>query len=71
MINQETVDKINSEFDFINLKRYEYSMKKLLNKHESGVSDSMISTALCIPEKKVLELYESAVANLRKIMKVE
>lgn len=68
---QEALDqrkKIETDPDFIALKRFGYSLAVLVERHPEGVPDKMIAQALLISEAEVEELYEKAVASLRALV---
>lgn len=68
---QEAKLRISDEDDFILLKRFDYSLKNLLNRHPSGVPDRVIAAALMITEDDVEDIYQDIVLKLRHTMKVE
>ncbi len=61
---------LDTEPDFIGLKRFDFSLKKLLEEHPDGCSDKMIAQALLIPETEVEGLYQKVVDRLRVLMRV-
>ncbi len=62
---------IRTDKDFIALKRYEYSLTRLLTKYPEACPDHVIAGALKIDEKEVQVEYERIVAKLRGLMGVE
>lgn len=66
----EAKKKVETEPDFIALKRFDFSLEKLLERYPEGCPDRIIANALMIAEAEVEELYEKAVAKLRIIMGV-
>lgn len=62
--------RVAEDPDFIALKRFDFSMKKLLERYPEGCPDKVIAQALCIAEVEVEELYQKAVIQLRMIMGV-
>jgi hypothetical protein len=56
--------------DFIALRRFDFSLVKLMASYPEGCPDKTIAAALLIPEEEVEELYQKAVARLRMIMGV-
>jgi hypothetical protein len=57
--------KITTDPDYICLPKYENSLKIFLSTHPNGTSDSMICKALCISQKELDELYQSAILKLK------
>jgi hypothetical protein len=70
MTLQEIKRKIAEDPDFVNIKRFDYSLEKLLERYPDGAPNRVIAHALCIAEDEVEELYRQAVAHLREIMGV-
>lgn len=66
----EQQQRLASEPDFIALKRFDFSLVKLLERYPDGAPDKVIAAALLISEPEVEELYQQAVAQLRIIMGV-
>ena len=60
-----------SDSDFVYLKRFDFSMTKLAERHPAGVPDRVIAAGLMITEDDVRDLYEDIVLKLRRTMKVE
>jgi hypothetical protein len=71
MSTSEIRKKIESEPDFVNLKRYDFSLEKLLDKFPDGVPNKMIAQALLMTEEEVEKIYQQVVLKLRKEMKVD
>ena len=71
MEKTDAKDRINEEEDFVNLKRFSYSLKKLMERYPEGVPDKYIAQALDVAENEVPALYEEVVAKLRTLMNVE
>lgn len=63
-------DKLQDDEDYINLKRFNFSLKETLKRYPEGVPDHLIAQALGIEEEDVSELYEEVVLHLRDLMKV-
>jgi len=56
--------------DFVSLKRFDYSIKKALERYPDGLPSHLIAQALGIKEEEIEELYQQAVLKLREILKV-
>ena len=63
--------RIDNDSDFIALKRYNYSMKELIQKYPEGVPERVIAAALAMTEDSVSEMYEKVVIKLRHMLDVE
>ena len=62
--------RLVSDPDFIAIKRYDYSLKKLLAAFPNGAPERIIAQALGIKEPEVAGLYRAAVLKLRDAMHV-
>ena len=63
--------RIQTEPDFINLKRFEYSLENVLERYPEGAPPRLIAQALLMTEEEVEELYQRTVLKLRDVMKVD
>lgn len=59
---------VDSDPDFVNNRRYGYSMKKLLEAHPEGLTNRLIAQALGITEAELASTYEEIVRKLRIAM---
>ncbi len=64
-------DKLHTNEDFVYLKRFDYSIKKALERYPDGVPEHLIAQALGLEKEDVDELYQEVIEKLREIMKVE
>jgi len=71
MNNDEIRSRIDGDPDFVNLKRFDYSLAKLLERYPEGCPDRVIAHALLVSEEEVEELYDIAVERLRELMGVK
>jgi hypothetical protein len=62
--------RLRTEPDFIGMKRFDYSLAKLLERYPEGCPDKIIAQALLVSEPEVEEMYQKAIARLRIIMGV-
>ncbi len=62
--------QIETDPDYIYMKRFEFSLKKLIERYPEGCPDKVIAQALLISEPEVEELYQKAITRLRMIMGV-
>jgi hypothetical protein len=68
--------KIDSDPDFIALKRFDYSLNSLLRRYPDGVPDDeggnkMIAKALMMSEDEVRETYENIIIKLRQDLRAD
>lgn len=57
---------IATDVDFINIKRFDYSLAKLCDKYPEGCEDHIIASALGMPETDVDKRYNELIALIRK-----
>jgi hypothetical protein len=60
---------INESPDFVCLKRFDYSLKKLLARYPEGAPDKVIAQALMIPEEYLPVLWNDIIVRLRTKIK--
>lgn len=63
--------RVNEEPDFINSKRYDYSLRKYKDKNEKEAPDNIIAYFLCMTPQEVTDTYNSAVEKARRFMKLD
>jgi helix-turn-helix protein len=56
---------IEEKEDFVYSKRFEYSLKKVMERYPDGCPDRIIAAVLLITEDEVQEIYETVVNKLR------
>ena len=71
MKGNEARERIAVEPDFIFLKRFDYSLAALVDKHPGGVSDRVIAAALMVTEDDVQDIYENIIIKIRDILKID
>jgi DNA-binding NarL/FixJ family response regulator len=57
---------IREDVDFVCLKRYDFSLKRVLERFPDGASDRIIAQALGITEAEVQEAYGRIIQKLKK-----
>ncbi len=57
--------KLETDPDFINLKRFDFSLKKLCEKYPNGAPDRIISQALGRSEAEINQRYQQALEKLK------
>lgn len=65
MTTDEVLRKINSDPDFVYLKRFDYSLAKVLERFPEGAPDHTIAKALMMTPEDVEATYQRIVAKLR------
>ena len=68
---EEIKFRVENDADFIAIKRFEYSIEKLMERYPDGVPQRIIAQALATTEQNVEKLYQRAIGKLRQAMKVE
>lgn len=63
-------DRILKEPDFVNLKRFDFSLEKTMERYPDGAPTRVIAQALLMSEEEVLDLLEAVVLKLRDTLKV-
>lgn len=71
MKGSEAKSRVADELDFVYLKRFDFSLANLVERHPTGVPDRIIAAALMVTEDDVRDMYEEIVLKLRRTMKVE
>ena len=64
-ISQNIKNKIEEDPDFILLKRFDYSLKRFLEKHQNGTTDKIISQALGITPEELKTKYTEILSKLK------
>lgn len=70
MDDEEVKKRIEKEDDFCNLKRFNFSIREVLERYPEGAPDRLIAAGLCMSEQEVEALYQSAVQKLKAVLKV-
>lgn len=68
---EEVKLRLETEPDFVNLKRYGYSLERVMDRYPDGVPDRLVAQALCMSEEEVEEFYEEVVLKLREKIRGE
>ena len=61
---------VDNREDFVNLRRFGFSLARALERYRDAVPDRVIALALMIPEGDVERLYQEIVVKLRRLMGV-
>ena len=70
MITDELKEKIHNDPDFINSKKYRYSIDRYLKKIPVS-PDYMVAHLLGMSEVEVKTVFDGAVLKIRQFMKIE
>jgi len=70
-MNQDIKMLIESDENYIGLKRFDYNINKALERYPSGAPNHIISGALMIPEDQIDFVYNGIVEKLRILMGVK
>ena len=65
MTTEEAMQLINSDPDFVYLKRYDYSLAAVMDRYPDGCPDHTIAKALMITPEDVERIYLDIVARLK------
>lgn len=72
MSPDETCRLINEDPDFINSKRFDNSLSKMLERYPDGTAPAkLVAQALMMSEDEVEEIYQGIVSKMRAAMKIE
>ena len=63
----DELQKIQTEEDYISLKRYDFSLEKIIDSYPDGVPSRLIAQSLKMDENIVEEIYNSAIMKLREL----
>lgn len=70
MTSAELKRLVESDPDFIAIRKFGYDINTMLKKYPDGAPSSVIAEALLIDESEVEELYSSIIQKIRKQMRV-
>ena len=71
-MKEDNTERIRYNPDFVNIKRFDYDLKKLLERFsDSGVPDHIIENALGLTQEEADALYKSIVEKLQKALNVK
>lgn len=65
MNSEDLKHRINNDPNFVNIKRFDYSIDKLLERYPEGAPTKIICQALQMTEIEVESLYEKVLEKLR------
>ena len=71
MTTEEAQRQLHSNPDFVNLKRYGYSLEAVAAQFPQGCPDKVIAQAMLITEDDVPAMKEAVMLKLRAAMKVK
>lgn len=62
---------LETDPDFISIRRYGYSLAKLEGRYPDGVPDHVLATALLLTTEEMNSRYHQIVLTLRNLMRIE
>jgi len=71
MTNNEARRLIDTDPDFVFMKRFDYSLDKLMERYPDGAPAKIIAQAMMMTEDEVEELYEAVIVKMRQALRVE
>lgn len=71
MNSNEAKQLIETEPDFVYMKRFDYSLNKLMDRYPDGAPTKIIAQAMMMTEDEVEELYEAVIVKMRQALKVD
>ncbi len=71
MTSNEAKQLIETEPDFVYMKRFDYSLNKLMERYPDGAPTKVIAQAMMMTEDEVEELYEAVIIKMRAALKVD
>ncbi len=71
MTAAEALTKLETDPDWIMIRRFDHSLKKLEAQYPDGCPEHVVAAALGITEEQARERYIQIVEKLQKLMKVE
>jgi hypothetical protein len=67
-LDRITQERLETEPDFILIRRFDYSLKRLVERYPEGAPDRIIAQALGIEEHEVQEIYRGVVLKLKSLL---
>lgn len=71
MTSDEVRTLIETDPDYIFIKRFEFSLEKLMERYPDGAPPKVVAQALMMTEEEVQDVYETVIVKLRQALKVE
>lgn len=71
MTSNEAKQLIDTEPDFVYMKRFDFSLDKLMERYPDGAPTKIIAQAMMMTEDEVEELYQLVIVKMRQALKVE
>ncbi len=69
-MDDEARQKIESAEDYVYLARFQFSMKKLLERYPDGVPNRLIAQGLLLTEDEVEAKFQAVIRKIRRALKV-
>lgn len=71
MTSSEAREALATEPDFIYSKRFEFSLKKLLERYPEGAPTKVIAQSLMLTEDELQDLEQKIITKIRQELRVE
>lgn len=71
MTSNEARELLNTDPDFIYSKRFDFSLKKLLDRYPEGAPTKVVAQALMMTEDELQELEQAIIIKIRQGLQVE
>jgi hypothetical protein len=68
---EEIKNKLESEEDFVNSPKHDYSLSKLERVNPNGVNDRFAASLLAITVEEFQSLFQSTVKKYRQLLKID
>ncbi len=68
---EEVIKRIHEEDDFINIKRFNYSLANAQARFPEGAPNKVIASALLVNEEDVPTIYQAIIQKLRTLLKID
>lgn len=68
MTQEQMRNLIDNDSDWIAVKRFDFSLRKLLDRYPDGVPNRVIAQALQMSEENIEEMYQKLLVKLRNKM---
>lgn len=68
MTSDEAKQLIEEDTDFVYMKRFNFSLARVIERYPDGAPDRVVAQALFLTEDEVGEIYQQIVLKLRTLM---
>lgn len=71
MKSNEARERLATDPDFVCCKRFDYSLRKVLERYPEGAPSRVIAQSLMITEDELADLEESIITKIRQQLRIE